>query len=84
MGDVILLDCATRLPIPPDRVLQQAIDAGVNNAIVIGLHNGHLYFASSLPNIGDVLLLLKSAEKFLLDEFAETPPSEPPDQPGAA
>lgn len=55
-AEVIELDVISRLDIPPDRVLQKALDAGLTEVVVIGYDaDGQEYFASSQADGGDVL-----------------------------
>lgn len=59
----------TYLDIPADRVLQKAIEARIEPAVVLGRDpEGRLYFASSSGDIADVLLMLEVAKRDLLDE----------------
>lgn len=66
MGDVTFLNCVTRLDIPADRVLEQAIGK-LETVVVIGYdENGDEYFASSKADGGYVLWLLERAKLKLL------------------
>lgn len=65
---VVDLDCVTRLDLPSERVLQKAIDAAVQEVVVIGYDkDGEFYFASSKADGGDVLWLLEQAKKRLME-----------------
>lgn len=67
MGDVVELDTITRLPIPPNRVLEAAIDVVVDHVIVIGWDaDGDMYFASSNPDGPETLWLLEKAKAAIL------------------
>lgn len=68
MGEVVVLDVITRLDIPVDRVLEGAIEAEMNNIVVIGYDkSGDEYFASSYASGADVLWALERAKKRLLE-----------------
>jgi hypothetical protein len=68
MGDVIELDCITTLPIPPEKVLQAALDHGLQEVVVIGYtKDGDYYLASSEPDGGRIIWLLELAKKKLLE-----------------
>lgn len=68
-GDnVIILNCRTRLDLPPERVLSAALDEELKSAIVIGyMKDGSEYFASSPGNRHEVLWLLERFKKILLE-----------------
>src|SRR5690606_9893778 len=56
VGEVVTLDLVTRLDIPAERILHQALDAGMNGAVVIGYDKDDgFYFASSIADGGTVL-----------------------------
>lgn len=66
-AEVIELDVVSRLDIPPDRVLQKALDAGLTEVVVIGYDaDGQEYFASSQADGGDVLWHIERAKMKLL------------------
>lgn len=66
-AEVIELDVISRLDIPPDRVLQKALDAGLTEVVVIGYDaDGQEYFASSQADGGDVLWHIERAKMKLL------------------
>lgn len=72
MGDVVELGCITALPLSDEKVLQKAIDHGVEDVVILGYHpNGSFYFSSAQPDGGDVLWLLEMAKKRLLDAGGE-------------
>lgn len=61
------LNCITRLDIPPDRVLQAALDAGLTGVIVAGWdQDGQLYTASSYADGGDALWLVEKFKQRLI------------------
>lgn len=48
MGEVVAGNFITTLPIPPEKVLQAAIDRGLQEVVVVGFDNdGEFYFAGS-------------------------------------
>jgi len=63
----------TTLDIPPDRVLQEAImDPSLDTVVVIGkTQEGRLYLASSTGNGGEISLLIRRAEHFLIHWLIE-------------
>lgn len=68
MTNVVTLRNITRLDIPAERVLSEALAEDLKSAIVVGLdENGDFYFASSFADGGDVLWWLEIAKKRLLD-----------------
>lgn len=67
-SNVVEFQGITKLDIPAERVLQRAMDAGLTEAVAIGLDpSGQFWFASSKADGGDVLWLLEIAKKRLLD-----------------
>lgn len=71
MGDLVYLNCITKLDIPADRVLEQAVGE-LERVVVIGYHkDGSEYFASSIADGGDVNWLLDRCKKNLLDLLDE-------------
>ncbi len=75
MGDVVELNVVTSIPVPPDKILQKALDLGITDVVVIGYDlEGGFYFASSDPDGGNVLWLLELAKRKLFacaDEMGE-------------
>jgi hypothetical protein len=72
MGEVVSLGVQTSLDIPPDKVLQGALDEGMAAAVVIGWDKDDgFYFASSDASVGEVLVLLELAKKRLLVEYED-------------
>lgn len=81
-SNVVVLKTTTRLDLPPERVLQQAMDAGLTEVVVIGLDPaGNFWFASSKSNGGDVLWHLEIAKKRLLDIMDINMDGHPTDPP---
>ncbi len=67
-AEVIVLPVVTTLDTFADRVLQAAIEAGLERAVVLGrTPEGELYFASSAANGGTVLWDIEQAKKQLLE-----------------
>ena len=67
MGTVIFLNNATKLDIPPDRILNSAVGL-LEGVVLLGYDKGgEEYFASSYADGGDVLWLLEKAKKKLME-----------------
>lgn len=65
MGDVIELDCYTRLDLPPDKILENAKEK-LNSVVLIGWdEQGELYFAGSYADARDVLWIIEKAKQLL-------------------
>jgi len=66
--NVLLFNGATMLDIPVDKVLKAAIEANMNNVIVIGDIGDELYFASSIGARKEekIIYLLELAKHKLL------------------
>ena len=65
-SNVVILDCVTNLPIPPDRVLESAIGQ-VSEVVVIGYdHDGELYIASSHGKKPELLWMLEQVRNVLV------------------
>jgi len=65
--NVIYLDMLTKIDIPADRVLEQALGK-LEKIVVCGLHNdGSEYFASSIADGGTALWYLERCKKRLLE-----------------
>lgn len=65
---VIIAPVVTKLDLPPDRPLEQAIGK-LQDSIVIGYdHDGDFYFSSSLADGGDVLWLIETAKRVLMSQ----------------
>lgn len=70
--NVVYPDFDTTLDIPPERVFRGALELKrpLNTGLAIGKdQDGKLYFASSTGHIGEIILLLRRAETFLVDEI---------------
>ena len=66
--NVVTLDVVTHIDVPTDRVIDDAKEADLDVAVVVGYHkNGDFYFSSALTDGGDVLWLLEMAKKQLLE-----------------
>lgn len=62
----------TSLDIPPDRVLQSAIDHGMDEVVVCGFDDeGQSYFASSIADVGTALFHLDRARWRLMKMLDE-------------
>ena len=71
MSNVVYLKTVTRLDLPPDRILEQAI-GNLEGVIVIGYDkDGQEYFASSYADGSDALWLLERCKKALLNVEGE-------------
>jgi len=67
--NVVFLDVDTTLAIPPERVLDGALKADLEEVIVLGwTKDGQMYAAGSTGDIADTLLLLELFKKELLSE----------------
>lgn len=63
MSNVIELPVVTKLDIPPERILNKAIGADLQEVLVIGTDkNGDFYFAASFGDGGNVLWLMERAK----------------------
>ena len=68
MGEVVLGDFITRLDVPPDRVIEGAVEASLKSVIIIGYtEGGDEYFASSVADGGTVMFLMERAKFKLLN-----------------
>lgn len=67
MAEVVFLNCVTKLDLPADRVLEQAIGK-LDKVVLIGYDKeGAEYFASSVADGGTVLWLMEKMKKALLN-----------------
>jgi hypothetical protein len=56
VGEVIFPRLISKLPIPPERVLEAAQEANLEQVVIIGFDkDGDWYFASSEPDSGAVI-----------------------------
>ena len=74
MGDVIELRMATKIDLPPERIIERAAEAGLTEVVVVGFNGeGDLFFAASKADAGDVLYQLEMAKYRLLKLCDELP-----------
>lgn len=65
--NVVPLSVVTSLDLPPERLLQAAIDEGLSEVVIVGFKkDGEEYFASSVADGGSVLWNLERAKLRLL------------------
>lgn len=65
-ADVVLLQTVTSLPLPADRVLDQA-PRDMQSVVICGYDkDGDFYFAANIADGGDVLWLLETARLRLM------------------
>ena len=68
MGDVVILDVVTTLPIPVDRILDQSKKADMEMAVVVGWNkDGNLYVATSDSSKSEMIYLLEMAKNAILN-----------------
>jgi len=64
---VVILDVITRLDIPAERILEQAIKHGMEDVVISGHDkNGEFYFASSIADGAQSLWLLERSKHKLM------------------
>ena len=62
----------SRVDLPAERILKPALDADLEDAIVIGHRkDGSLYFAGTMADGGEVLWLMELAKRRLMEGFEE-------------
>jgi hypothetical protein len=67
MAEVVALPCITKLDLPAERILNQALERGLQECVVIGFDaEGGEFFASSVADGGAVLWHLERAKLKLL------------------
>lgn len=67
MGDVVTFSGITKLDLPPDRILEDAIGK-LEGVVILGYtKEGDEFFASSYADGGNVLWLLERLKKQLLE-----------------
>ena len=67
-GNVVILNLVTRLDVPADRVLNAALEHGLDQVVISGYDkDGNEYFASSVADGGQALWLLERCKKRLLE-----------------
>jgi hypothetical protein len=60
MGNVIKLNCNTKLDIEPEIVLKHALDSNLTEVAVMGYdQDGEIFLASSTGDIGRILVLVE-------------------------
>lgn len=58
--NVVELNCITRLDLPAEKVLQKAIDLGLDQVVIVGFTaDGDEYFASSVADGGTAMYHLQ-------------------------
>jgi hypothetical protein len=74
MSNIIELNPpASYLDIPVEKVLNAALEANLESAVLVGWdQDGELYAAWSLASAGETLLLLELAKQELLDQLTFT------------
>lgn len=66
MGNVVNLHCVTKLDMPPDRILEEAIGK-LDGVVIMGFDkDGEEFFASSYADGGQVLWLIERSKLKLL------------------
>jgi hypothetical protein len=67
MNNVVRLECDTRLPIPPDTVLDAAKEQ-LDEVVIIGFETGayDVYLASSTSDLSRMLVLLERAKGMIM------------------
>lgn len=64
---IVNLPVVTTLDLPPDRILDAAKEADLGSVVVVGhTKDGHLYFAGSMADGGEVLWLFERAKLALM------------------
>lgn len=67
-ADVVTFPGITKLDLPPERLLTQALEAQPDSVVIVGYgKDGEFYFASSKADGAEVLWLLELAKKRLLE-----------------
>lgn len=72
--NVVTLPCITRLNLPAERILQSALEADLDGAVVMGYRDGEPYFASTYADGGDVMWLMELCKAKLLKIAGELAP----------
>jgi hypothetical protein len=66
-AQVLRFNGITRLDLPPDRIIEGAVAAGLRCVVVMGYtEEGEQYFASSMADGADVLWLMEKLKQQLL------------------
>lgn len=67
-AEIIIANIPTRLDLPCERILNHALDTGLESVVVMGWDkDGEFYFAHSSADGGEVLWLIEGAKRALLD-----------------
>lgn len=67
MGDVVDLNCISKLPLDPQRVLEKAKEQKLTDVLVLGFtEDGDEYFAASNPSGPENVWLMERAKRKLL------------------
>lgn len=75
--NIVVLPVVTRLDIPAGRVLDSALKAGLETAVVIGYDaDGEFWFGSNKADGGNVLWLLEKAKLKLFQAAGVVPSGE--------
>lgn len=70
--NVVVLDGPTRLDIPPERVLNGALESELESVLVVGWQkNGQLYKASSTGDAAAILLLLEHMRFDIMQQLTD-------------
>ena len=70
MGEVVILDCETRLDIPADRVLDAAKEDNLSVVMLIGYDpDGGLVLRTTTTKAKELVWLMELAKKLILDQF---------------
>ncbi len=72
MGDGVYPGFITKLDLPPERILNDALEVNLESAVILGYDkDGNEYFASSIADGGTVLWLMERAKQALLNAKVE-------------
>lgn len=67
-AEILTFDGPTSLDISDERVLNAAIDQKITGVVVVGYDaNGDVYMSSSKGSMAEILWMLETAKKILLD-----------------
>ncbi len=76
MSNVVEFECVTTKHIPPEKILQGALNAELTEAVVIGQRpDGSVYFAMSTAEAPSINWLLDCAKRLLMDGITEEEPT---------
>ena len=66
--NIVIWNGVTKHDLPPERVLQAAMENKLQSVVILGWdEEGEIYLASSIADGGDVMWLMRKAEKALLE-----------------